>query len=96
MGARLILQPGEILSLAPTRAPVTVSCSAGCLHITQSGDPQDHILNAGDSFQSSERGKVVVSCYKSPAVATVEARGQLTTGHVLLSPVVASAITESF
>jgi len=81
LSARLILRPGEILSLKPMRTLVTISCIAGRIHVTQTGDPRDYILHAGDSFRSTARGKVVVGCYKSPAAAMVEARRPLAGDH---------------
>lgn len=70
--ARLILRPGETLSFTPKRERVAVTCISGCLHVTQAGDSNDYILQAGDMVRCASRGKVVVNCYRSPAATLVE------------------------
>ena len=55
--ARLILRHGEMLTFRPARGSITVSCMAGCLHLTQTGDPQDHLLLPGDSHTCARTGK---------------------------------------
>ena len=72
VSARLILRPQEVMSFLPGRSAVSLSCLAGCIHVTQAGSAQDHILLEGDLFQTSSRGKVVVSCFRSAAAVRVE------------------------
>ncbi len=67
----MILHPGEALSFNPPRVSVSLACVAGCLHVTQTGDPADHVLQAGDSLQSAQRGKVVVTSF---TCSTIEVR----------------------
>ncbi len=79
--ARLILRHGEMLTFRLARGSITVSCMAGCLHLTQTGDPQDHLLLPGDSHTCARRGKVVVTSLRSPAAAAIAATEPLTGKH---------------
>jgi hypothetical protein len=76
--SRLILGHEDMLILLPARGSITVSCMAGCLHLTQTGDPRDHLLLPGDSHTCFRRGKVVVTAPRSPAAAVIATTGPLT------------------
>ncbi len=69
---RLVLQPGEILSFQPPLPATSISCVVGRLHVTQTGDPKDHILEPGDFFRCAPRGKVVVSSFTSAMVTVMQ------------------------
>ncbi len=71
LGIRLILSPEDALSLRPPGAPVCITCVAGCIHVTQTGDPEDHVLEPGAIFRSARKGKIVVTSFRC---STLEAR----------------------
>jgi hypothetical protein len=57
------LEPGRLWSIsAVDGGPVHITCVAGQIWITQTGDARDHLLAAGKSFLSPRgaRGKIVV------------------------------------
>lgn len=72
-GARLILNRGDVLALEPGRRAVQLACVAGCLYVTQTDDTIDHILKAGESFQSAPRGKIVVTSFTCSTVEVGDA-----------------------
>jgi len=54
------LDGDELLKLDLAQPRTSVVCTAGTLWLTQQGDPQDHVLKAGQSFTLSQRGTVLV------------------------------------
>jgi hypothetical protein len=42
----------------PGSMGLALTCRAGTFLVTQEGDPVDHVLEAGDSFRTSSRGRV--------------------------------------
>lgn len=55
----LSLDSGAVVDLRPPRGGVELTTRQGALWITQTGDPQDHILQTGESFHV-ESGRLVV------------------------------------
>lgn len=60
----LSLDTGAVLDLRP---PLDIDVRCGALWITQTGDTQDHVLVAGESYRVTEGGLVVVQALE-PAV----------------------------
>ncbi len=54
------LAEGELFALPGNRRGVRLESVADGLWVTQTGDPEDHWLPAGQSFVVSRPGKVVV------------------------------------
>lgn len=52
---RIHLTAGRTELMAPTQRGITVCCHAGTLWITQDGELDDVILNAGESFTAQRR-----------------------------------------
>ncbi len=50
----------ELLKLEVGQAGARVLCTTGTLWLTQPGDPQDHLLKAGQSFTFNQRGIILV------------------------------------
>ncbi len=42
----------------PGSMGLALTCRAGTFLVTQEGDPVDHVLEAGDSFRTTSRGRV--------------------------------------
>lgn len=61
------------LALRPGRG-LAVTCRSGTLVVTQTGDPEDHVLRPGEAFLAARRGLVVVWALSRGAVA-VESPG---------------------
>jgi hypothetical protein len=59
------------------RHPLAIECIAGELLVTCEGDPEDHIVAAGESLEVHRRGRVVVAAL-APSRVGVRApkRGQ--------------------
>jgi hypothetical protein len=72
-----ILLPGEILTLTLDGKPVEISGYAGTLWITVEGDSDDHVLRAGERFESGPEGLLAIQVLSSlPAAFSVKpARG---------------------
>ena len=66
------------LALRPGRG-LAVTCRSGTLVVTQTGDPEDHVLQVGEAFRPARRGLVVVWALSRGAVA-VESPGALRAG----------------
>jgi hypothetical protein len=54
------LERGAILDVWPGQTGVAIGVKHGKLWVTQTGDPVDHILSAGESFTAEGRGMLVV------------------------------------
>ena len=50
----------ELLKLDLEQPRASVLCTSGHLWLTQQGDPQDHLLAAGQTFILNQRGTVLV------------------------------------
>ena len=50
----------ELLKLDFRQPGANVMCTTGTLWLTQQGDPDDHLLEAGQSFTLDQRGTVLV------------------------------------
>lgn len=61
----LNLDQGGILDFVPPSDGLTIDLRDGRLWVTQSGDPEDHVLQAGESFRTQKRGLVVVQALES-------------------------------
>jgi hypothetical protein len=55
------LSEGELLALSGDRRGTRLESVRGGLWVTQSGDPEDHWVQPGQTFVVSRRGKVVVT-----------------------------------
>ncbi len=67
-------QPTLDLSLARNavldlRPPLALRVLAGKLWITQTGDPTDHVLTTGESFQAEDGGMLVVQALEPSVLA---------------------------
>ncbi len=55
------LSEGELFAMQGDRRGLRLESLKGNLWVTQSGDPEDHWLPAGQSFVVSRKGRVVVT-----------------------------------
>lgn len=51
----------DLFKLEGDQRSVRILCTEGTLWITLSGDPHDHILEAGQMYTVSRRGNVILS-----------------------------------
>lgn len=64
-GLDLNLASGAVLDLKPPRGGVDLQARQGRLWITQTGDPQDHVLTTGESFHARGDALVVVQALEA-------------------------------
>jgi hypothetical protein len=57
--ALIMLAPRQLHDI-PDASGVTITCRSGAVWITVDGDPNDYVLEAGQSFALHERGRVLV------------------------------------
>jgi hypothetical protein len=67
----IYLKAREILPIEDS-AGLEVKCLRGTLWITQSGDPEDRILDSGESFVFDRPGLSLVSALLDPALVIVQ------------------------
>ncbi len=53
------------LAFRPGRAGLTLTCESGVFLVTQEGDPEDHVLGAGDAFRTRTPGRVVAWAFQA-------------------------------
>lgn len=53
------------VAFRPGRAGLDLRCQSGLFLVTQEGDPDDHVLAAGDSFRTASRGRVVAWAFEA-------------------------------
>src|SRR5712691_6549099 len=70
------LNTGELLDINDGEG-FTVECLEGAIWITQSNDPRDVVVNAGQSFVLDRPGLALVCAAAGPAVVAVEVSLQL-------------------
>jgi DUF2917 family protein len=70
------LDTGELLDINDGEG-FTVECLEGAVWVTQSNDPRDIVLDAGESFVLDKPGLALVCAAAGPAVVAVEASMQL-------------------
>jgi hypothetical protein len=56
----ITLNSGELYPFNGNSRGTQILCQKGRLWVTQEGDLEDYILLAGDSFQVTQRGKVLI------------------------------------
>ncbi len=56
----LELQRGKLLKLAGDLRGERIICEKGSLWVTQTGDPEDHVLKAGQEFIVTNPGLVLI------------------------------------
>ena len=66
---RLCLEKGEVFHVDPITAWRRIECQRGRVWITQTGLGQDVILSAGDAFEVSAPGRLVVEALEAACVA---------------------------
>jgi hypothetical protein len=66
------LNTGELLDINDGEG-FTVECLEGAVWITQSNDPRDIVLNAGQSFVLDKPGLALICAAAGPAMVAVEA-----------------------
>jgi len=64
----LLLSAGEVLALRVPRHPHRLVCLDGRIWATQTGCPEDHLLEAGGQRSFGGRGKVVVQAVRDATV----------------------------
>ena len=62
----------ETSHLSGGRGPVSIRVESGVVVVTREGDPEDHVLRAGDVVVLPPQGKIVAWALE-PALATVRA-----------------------
>jgi hypothetical protein len=65
------LNTGQLLDISDGEG-FTVECLEGAVWITQSNDPRDIVLNAGQSFVLDKPGLALVCAAAGPALVAVE------------------------
>jgi hypothetical protein len=65
------LRRDAVMRLAPTRHGMKVHDEAGTLWLTQEGDPDDHVLEAGDTFETKRTGALVVQAISGEATVRI-------------------------
>ena len=65
------LKTGELLDINDGEG-LAVGCLEGAVWITQSNDPRDIVLNAGQSFMLDKPGLALVCAAAGPATVAVE------------------------
>jgi len=70
------LKTGELLDIDDGEG-LGVECLEGAVWITQSNDPRDIVLNAGQSFTLDKPGLALVCAAAGPATVAVEVSLQL-------------------
>ena len=53
------LQQNGTAAFRPGRRGLALWCGSGTVVVTQTGDPVDHVLVAGEEFRTARRGRVV-------------------------------------
>jgi DUF2917 family protein len=79
----IYLKAREILPIHDG-AGLEVTCLRGILWITQDGDPEDRIIDRGESFVLDQPGLSLVNALLGPALVIVQ-RGRLRERHPLRS-----------
>jgi len=67
------LKVDQTLAIRPAES-TAVRCCAGSLLVTQEGDPEDHVLFAGEVFNAARRGLVVAWALSDAEVSVHGAR----------------------
>ncbi|WP_242342672.1 DUF2917 domain-containing protein [Anaeromyxobacter terrae] len=76
-GSRVL--PAEATTrVQPGRRGVVLRAEAGLLHVTQSGDPEDHVLSAGEELRLPGRGRVVAFALAPSRLFVSEPRREVT------------------
>ena len=70
------LKAGELLDINDGEG-LTIECLEGAVWITQSNDPRDIVLHAGESFVLDKPGLALVCATARPAVVAVAVSLQL-------------------
>ena len=79
----IYLKAREILPI-DDGAGLEVTCLRGILWITQDGDPEDRIIDSGESFVLDQPGLSLVNALLGPALVIVQ-RGTVRERHPLRS-----------
>lgn len=61
----IMMNKGEIICINGDARNLRISTRSGILWITQTGDPGDYLLKAGDSFLISRKGRVAITAFKT-------------------------------
>lgn len=56
----ILLPENETMSIDPVPENLRIVCRSGRIWLTQSGDSRDFLLRAGESFNASRRGQLVL------------------------------------
>lgn len=65
----LSLERGAVIDFRPAREGVAIDLRQGKLWITQTGDPTDHVLTAGESYRATGGGMLVVEALEPSVLA---------------------------
>lgn len=71
-GSRELPRDGT-LAVRPGRRGVVVRADRGVVHVTQSGDPEDHVLEAGEEIRLPGGGRVVAFALRAARVTVLDA-----------------------
>jgi len=52
------------MAFRPGRDGLALSCLSGVFLVTQQGDPEDHVLEAGGAYRTGARGRVVAWAFR--------------------------------
>ena len=59
----IVLHDKEVAGLGKLPKGVVIQCLTGNLWVTCEGDNNDHILNVGNEFTVTDRGRIVIMAY---------------------------------
>lgn len=68
----------DVRSFFVRHLPFTIQCVRGSIWITHPADPGDHTLSAGDSFDASGRGHLVILAFDPSRVSIARGRAKTT------------------
>ena len=66
-----VLEANAVRSIRVGHRPIEVTCAAGELWVTVEGDPEDHILHAGEAVSSGRRRLVAATALRPSRVRVV-------------------------
>jgi len=71
----ILLPEHETMSIEPVPENLRIVCRSGRIWLTQSNDSRDFLLRAGESFNASRRGQLVLWALADARIA-ISARAQ--------------------
>lgn len=70
------LQRHETIQLSDAHPGVAIECKQGVIWVTRTGDHQDTILTAGESYQPAKGGKIVIEAMRDAMICLADDSGK--------------------